>query len=489
MESSITGLHFAKCSCSTGAHNTPAWEDSGKATASFLPEEAEQESTVVAKGESKANSPRRSGNLNQGVTLRENIGAPQYSKLPEVENSEFEKYGPVKEPMESQRPPYETYANERVTGSENTDTVLQGMPALDPENPKVDEEGYVDGKDEFVDKEYWDDEVDAKDWGPGQQLIKELPTDDWYPGGTLSKANEVEKAVTEKEGEPHHHEWEINGNLKNPQWKKGQDFEELTTGDGEERGFDIWAQSETENLPTENILEADDEEEEEEGEDYKANDHHSRQKRSAPEYSSTGSISRSDTELNLMESLYEDPTSDPPEHDEMVQVALEEPTTQTFFTEKSNGDEMATSFVERDGQRADLISDEQIQTFTESALVNRDFRSVPDPVDGKKENGDEEAYGSSSRKKRDTSDHEKRSHKHFHGDFNINREVGFSMPPSDVRWNMFAMAHAFGQNNGLYRSREGTVVHDAVTTLSLVFIFGGTMLVLILGLIFLFAVW
>lgn len=32
---------------------------------------------------------------------------------------------------------------------------------------KVDEEGYVDGKDEFVDKEYWDDEVEVKDWGFG----------------------------------------------------------------------------------------------------------------------------------------------------------------------------------------------------------------------------------------------------------------------------------------------------------------------------------
>lgn len=41
------------------------------------------------------------------------------------------------------------------------------MLVLDFENLKVDEEGYVDGKDEFVDKEYWDDEVEVKDWGFG----------------------------------------------------------------------------------------------------------------------------------------------------------------------------------------------------------------------------------------------------------------------------------------------------------------------------------
>lgn len=77
-------------------------------------------------------------------------------------------------------------------------------------------------------------------------------------------------------------------------------------------------------------------------------------------------------------------------------------------------------------------------------LVNRDFRSVFDFVDGKKENGDEEVYGLFLRKKWDILDYEKRFYKYFYGDFNINREVGFLMFFFDVCWNMFVMVYVFG---------------------------------------------
>ena len=69
----------------------------------------------------------------------------------------------------------------------------------------------------------------------------------------------------------------------------------------------------------------------------------------------------------------------------------------------------------------------------------------------------------------------------------------FTMPASEVRWRGFSLAHAKSRDGAVdykvKRKKKGGGLDDAVGTLSTVFILGGTMLVLLLGVIFLLAIW
>lgn len=284
-------------------------------------------------------------------------------------------------------------------------------------------------------------------------------------------------------------------------------------------------------------------------EDNMAKDNSSRQKRFAPQYAIIGSTFGTDNRMNFMESLdgilpttpsdledvaqieFEDrltgstatleelsvkgtplfmdeqrqeltgaandndelrriPQTARPELKVLTHTSLDEPSTETFSGENKNGAGMKPSFDDQAGKGASLLLEGKGKTFTKSEIFGEGARSISDHEEIEKDNKDgEEKGGSSSRKKRGTSDNEEGSRGYFHGDINIKKEDGFPMPPSEVRWNLFAMAHAFGQENSAYHSREGSTVSEAASRLILAFLFGGFILVLLLGFFILFAIW
>ena len=114
------------------------------------------------------------------------------------------------------------------------------------------------------------------------------------------------------------------------------------------------------------------------------------------------------------------------------------------------------------------------------------------------EDGDEEykKERSSSRQERSAPEHKRRLHKRHKGNEQMNASEAFSMPTSDIRWKRFATADARSRDGGLERVRirrsrkEGRGgLSEAVTRLSVVFTMGGSMLVLTMGIIILFAIW
>ena len=181
-----------------------------------------------------------------------------------------------------------------------------------------------------------------------------------------------------------------------------------------------------------------------------------------------------------------------PQLEVLTHTFLDEPSTETFNRENKNGAGMKPSFDKQAGERESLLQEDNKETFTKSKILSEKVRSIYDHEEIEKDNKDgEEEISSSSRQKRNTSDNVEGSPEHFHGDININKEYGFPISPSKVRWNLFAMAHAFGQDNSAsaYHSREGSGVSEAASRLILVFLFGGLVLVLLLGFFILFAIW
>ena len=68
------------------------------------------------------------------------------------------------------------------------------------------------------------------------------------------------------------------------------------------------------------------------------------------------------------------------------------------------------------------------------------------------------------------------------------------MPVSGIRWKGFSMAHVRSRDGIGTTKKEKNMngeegADGAVTTLSIVFILGGSILVLLMGVIFLFAIW
>lgn len=181
-----------------------------------------------------------------------------------------------------------------------------------------------------------------------------------------------------------------------------------------------------------------------------------------------------------------------PQLEVLTHTSLAEPSTETFYAENKNGAGMKPSFHKQAGERESLLLEDKGETFTKSEIFSKEVRSISGHEEIQKDNKyGEEEIGSSSRKKRNTSDNAEESPEHFHGDINISKEYGFPVPPSKVRWNLFAMAHAFGQDNSAsaYHSREGSGVNEAASRLILVFLFGGLVLVTLLGFFILFAIW
>ena len=181
-----------------------------------------------------------------------------------------------------------------------------------------------------------------------------------------------------------------------------------------------------------------------------------------------------------------------PQLEVLTHTSLAEPSTETFYAENKNGAGMKPSFDKQAGERESLLLEDKGETFTKSEVFSKGVRSISGQEEIEKDNkyGDEE-IGSSSRKKRNTSDNAEESLEHFHGDINISKEYGLPVPPSKIRWNLFAMAHAFGQDNSdsVYHSREGSGVNEAASRLILVFLFGGLVFVTLLGFFILFAIW
>ena len=276
-------------------------------------------------------------------------------------------------------------------------------------------------------------------------------------------------------------------------------------------------------------------------EDNMAKDQSSTQKRFAPQYAINERTFGTDNRMNFMESLDEIATTTPTDLDDVTQTEFEdrrpvkgmhllmdeqrqeviesandndelrrvpgtalpqlevlthtslaEPSTETFYGENKNGTGMKPSFDKQAGERESLLLEDKGETFAKSEILSKGVRSISGQEEIEKDNKyGEEEIASSSRKKRNTSDNVEGSPEHFHGDINISKEYGFPVPPSKVRWNLFAMAHAFGQDNSAsaYHSREGSGVNEAASRLILVFLFGGLVFVTLLGFFILFAIW
>ena len=285
-------------------------------------------------------------------------------------------------------------------------------------------------------------------------------------------------------------------------------------------------------------------------EDNMAKDQSSTQKRFAPQYAINERTFGTDNRMNFMESLDEIATTTPPDLEDVAQTEFEdrrpqtefhhrrpvkgmhlfvdeqmqelteasndndelrrapgtalpqlevlthtslaEPSAESFYGENKNGAGMKPSFDKQAGERESLLLEDKGETLTKSEIFSKGVRSISGHEEIEKDNKyGEEEIGSSSRKKRNTSDNVEGSPAHFHGDINISKEYGFSVPPSKVRWNLFAMAHAFGQDNSdsVYQSREGSGVNEAASRLILVFLFGGLVFVTLLGFFILFAIW
>ena len=181
-----------------------------------------------------------------------------------------------------------------------------------------------------------------------------------------------------------------------------------------------------------------------------------------------------------------------PQLNVLTHTFLDESSTETFNRENKNGAGMKPSFDKQAGETESLLQEDNKETLTKSKILSEKVRSIYDHEEIEKDNKDgEKEINSSSRQKRNTSDNVEGSPEHFHGDININKEYGFPISPSKVHWNLFAMAHAFGQDNSAsaYHSREGSGVSEAASRLILVFLFGGLVLVLLLGFFILFAIW
>ena len=181
-----------------------------------------------------------------------------------------------------------------------------------------------------------------------------------------------------------------------------------------------------------------------------------------------------------------------PQLEVLTHTSIAEPSTETFYAENKNGAGMKPSFDKQAGDRENLLLEDKGETFTKSEIFSKGVRSISGQEEIEKDNKyGEEEIASSSRKKRNTSDNVEESPEHFHGDINISKEYGFPVSPSKVGWNLFAMAHAFGQDNSdrVYHSREGSGVNEAASRLILVFLFGGLVLVTLLGFFILFAIW
>ena len=132
--------------------------------------------------------------------------------------------------------------------------------------------------------------------------------------------------------------------------------------------------------------------------------------------------------------------------------------------------------------------------FTTSGGTNIEFASLSDPVDIEDEDEDYKTDHYSSRQERSIPEYRRRLHKRHKGNIQMNANEAFSMPTSEIRWKGFAMADARSRDGGLEhvrtkRKREEGGLRDAVTRLSVVFTMGGSMLVLMMGIIILFAIW
>ena len=132
--------------------------------------------------------------------------------------------------------------------------------------------------------------------------------------------------------------------------------------------------------------------------------------------------------------------------------------------------------------------------FTTSGGTNVEFASLSDPVDIEDEDEDYKTEHYSSRQERSVPEYRRRLHKRHKGNIQVNANEAFSMPTSEIRWKGFAMADARSRDGGLERvrtkrTREERGLSDAVTRLSVVFTMGGSMLVLMMGIIILFAIW
>ena len=132
--------------------------------------------------------------------------------------------------------------------------------------------------------------------------------------------------------------------------------------------------------------------------------------------------------------------------------------------------------------------------FTTSGGTNVKFTSLSDPVNIGDEDEDYKTEHYSSRQERSVPEYRRRLHKRHKENTQMNANEAFSMPTSEIRWKGFAMADARSRDGGLERvrtkrNREEGGLSDAVTRLSVVFTMGGSVLVLMLGIIILFAIW
>ena len=138
-----------------------------------------------------------------------------------------------------------------------------------------------------------------------------------------------------------------------------------------------------------------------------------------------------------------------------------------------------------------FMLDAEGKTFTGSRGTDLEFIRFPYGVDDEDGNPSGNAEGSSSRKKRTPPENRDRFYKGYEGHIKVKERKQFVMPKSDFRWKGFAMARVRSRDGAPdeFVKTEGGILGHAVTTLSLVFLLGGSMLVLLFGIVFLVAIW
>ena len=193
--------------------------------------------------------------------------------------------------------------------------------------------------------------------------------------------------------------------------------------------------------------------------------------------------SQMDTKVNSFERLSKRLSSYKP-HPTSEVTAVEE-----FSTEEEDDEE-------RPHKRRKSGIDEESGKYSGSGDTSNkqrppidESKSMPDREDVEDEN--DETEGASSRQRRAAPEYRSSFHDSSKRNTQTKHNKAFSMPASDVRWKGFDMSHVRSHDDGVTDKKKEIQqsLTDAITTLSTAFTLGGTVLVILMGLIFLLAIW